>query len=976
MKVKNVIMSQLFSSERRKNRRHHISGPEWFHTYRHRVKTLSAVFILTLGVFLVIQPSDTLGQSVTLTGKISDSTTGQSIAGAEVILEQLNRVASTDSDGRYIFRRVSSGEYSLVVQAIGYQSADTTLVIESDEEINTDLERISYDGDRIFVSEYRNGQARSLNRQLKTGQFNYVLNSGQSERFADYSIQDAVRRVPGVQVSRTNKIYLRGVGLDQSYVTIDGQRMASTGAGNRSVDLAAISSDMVRELEVINIIRPDMDPEALPGALNLITRRAAGGERQLSLSVGGGANTEYSGLAGSSSRFSVNYSEPLLDELTLVVDLQRDVEQNAFESLGIEYGVADFGSGPVDVLERVSPGIQTDGRGRWGGRLQLTYEPSNRTIYNIRGLFTSENRQQTRNRNSWIANGVWEDQNLTGTQGFFEFDSSLKNSDIRNYLVQAGGKHLFDFFNLEYNLGWAFGGLNQTTYRLPFRNMGVEHTTSLENRNRPVMEMVDTPLRADNMRLLQMDNIKDNHFDNTFSGSVDAEVPFSFGSIKIGSKISQTQKDAFDAGAYREFLYTFRGNLFLNGFEMEDENPGSLFGNTYPLPWLIKADEGQRFFDTNVPNFLLDEELFRRRSDIWNYQANEQIVAGYGMATFDFGPLTVMGGARVEYTDAEYSGRVVEFNRFDRYEQTIDTTREGSYTNLFPHAQISYKISDRSTIGAAYSKTMSRPDFNLLSPFELITASDTTLFRGNPELKPVFSDNFDLFYEQNFRSIGAVSISLFYKNISDFIRLEQSTVDIQEGDIAIFDPLFTEEVTTLQANESKFQNSSETASVYGVQLSWQQYLNFLPESFGQFGTYLNYTWSQSEYNGDREEETDFPGQSPHVVNAALNHAKGRLSTQVSFHRTSPALSNLVQGRSLAPSVNSQNEVYRDRYEDGWMDLRLSVRFRITDNFRFWTDVYNLIGNERVQYVDDRDVYPVQIQSYEGVEFRMGIRFDL
>lgn len=930
--------------------------------------------IILLLILSIVIPVDVLGQSTVLTGKVTDAATGQSLSGIDLRLD--GQKTTTDSDGRYIFRGLSPGELTVFVEAPGYETIEENIFAEAGETVlSFELERRFGEGDPIFTMQSRHRQSQALSRQ-KQNTFTSVLSSPQITGFADYSVEDALRRLPGAQSSRSGQISLLGTGLNRYYVMIDGQRLGSTGPGNRNEDPAAISSDMVREMEVISVLRPDMDADGIGGAVNLVTRRPAGGNRELSIRLGGGTNTEYSSRIGAASRMSLNYSEPLLEELTLVIDLNRQVDRYGWESLDIEYNVAEFESGPVDVLERVSPGLNSDDRSKWAGRLQLTWEPDNRTRYHFRGMLNTENRQIVGHRNSWIANGNWENQNQTGPQGLFGYDLSQSETSTHYYTFKAGGEHLFDLLNISYNAGWAYGLVNRTGYRFPFRNTGVQHSIQMNDRSRPVMEMMDTQFREGDMRLDPMEFLVNNHINNRFSGRINAEMPFFFGSIKLGSSALLTSKDALDEGAYREYLYTFRGNLFLDGFELTDENPTNVFNGTYPLPWSVDSKKSQRFFDTNVPNFRLDEELFHELSDIWNYHASENIYAGYGMTTVHFGDFTVMAGARFEFTDADYKGQIVEYNQFDRYQQTTDTTLSASYMDLFPNAQLQYNISNNSSVQLAYSRSISRPDYNHLAPFKLINASDTTLFRGNPDLKPVYSDNLNLSFEQYLSSIGVFSVELFYKDIGNFTSVRERTINIQEGEYAMFDVLFTEDINTLQTRETQYQNSDETARVYGAVLSWQQYLNFLPASLGQLGTYLNYTWSFSEFSTNRDDDVELPGQSPHVINAAIDHQAGRITSQVSFHYTASMLENLQQSRTLAPSIHSQEELYMDRFGDGWMDLSVSLGFRISNNIRFWADIYNLMGNERIQYARSRSEYPTQIQLQEGTEFRLGVRFDL
>ena len=56
-------------------------------------------------------------------------------------------------------------------------------------------------------------------------------------------------------------------------------------------------------------------------------------------------------------------------------------------------------------------------------------------------------------------------------------------------------------------------------------------------------------------------------------------------------------------------------------------------------------------------------------------------------------------------------------------------------------------------------------------PYAEFSPDDEELVRGNPDLEPTTSMNFDLMYENYFENIGIVSGGVFYKDIDKFIRI-------------------------------------------------------------------------------------------------------------------------------------------------------------------------------------------------------------
>ncbi len=70
---------------------------------------------------------------------------------------------------------------------------------------------------------------------------------------------------------------------------------------------------------------------------------------------------------------------------------------------------------------------------------------------------------------------------------------------------------------------------------------------------------------------------------------------------------------------------------------------------------------------------------------------------------------------------------------------------------------------------AAYTRTLARPNYYDLVPYQIVFREDDEIERGNPALKPTTSNNLDLLAEHYFHSVGVVSGGVFYKRLNDYI---------------------------------------------------------------------------------------------------------------------------------------------------------------------------------------------------------------
>src|SRR5690606_5178717 len=107
----------------------------------------------------------------------------------------------------------------------------------------------------------------------------------------------------------------------------------------------------------------------------------------------------------------------------------------------------------------------------------------------------------------------------------------------------------------------------------------------------------------------------------------------------------------------------------------------------------------------------------------------------------------------------------------------------GSYTNTFPGLHLRYEVTPRFLLRASGSTSIGRPSFTRLFPGFTVNddldgddEDDRRVRLNNPNLKPQFSDNYDISAEYYFRGVGALTVGLFRKDITDFNFDEESII--------------------------------------------------------------------------------------------------------------------------------------------------------------------------------------------------------
>jgi outer membrane receptor protein involved in Fe transport len=92
--------------------------------------------------------------------------------------------------------------------------------------------------------------------------------------------------------------------------------------------------------------------------------------------------------------------------------------------------------------------------------------------------------------------------------------------------------------------------------------------------------------------------------------------------------------------------------------------------------------------------------------------------------------------------------------------------------SLFPSVFLSQKLSDNNDLQLNYSRRINRPNFFQLFPYTDYSDS-LNISRGNPDLKPEFTNSLELSYSRVFKNRDNFIASLYFKNTNDLITRYQ-----------------------------------------------------------------------------------------------------------------------------------------------------------------------------------------------------------
>jgi TonB-dependent receptor len=288
-------------------------------------------------------------------------------------------------------------------------------------------------------------------------------------------------------------------------------------------------------------------------------------------------------------------------------------------------------------------------------------------------------------------------------------------------------------------------------------------------------------------------------------------------------------------------------------------------------------------------------------------------------------PLDGNAGLRIVRTEEKVSGSQSVPTTGTIAPIDIDTT----YTDYLPSINLRYKIRDGLYVRGAASKTITRPDFNQLSPSLTLLAnavnpSANQGSAGNPDLKPVRSKNLDLAIERYFDAATSVYATAFVKRVDGFV-VTSSSPETHDG--AVY-------------QVSRPQNANN-ARINGVEVGYQQFFDFLPGWMSGLGMQANYTYVDSEMPSSAT-GGNLPLQnlSRHSANLVGMYEKGKISARVAYNWRDKFLSGLtsIVGVGSVP-------IYTDGY--GWLDASLS--YKVNDHVTLSLEGSNLLRTVRTAY---------------------------
>lgn len=297
----------------------------------------------------------------------------------------------------------------------------------------------------------------------------------------------------------------------------------------------------------------------------------------------------------------------------------------------------------------------------------------------------------------------------------------------------------------------------------------------------------------------------------------------------------------------------------------------------------------------------------------------EDTQAGYVMTQFDSGRLKGNAGLRAIQTREAVTG-----NQGPAGGPYTPLNIGHTDTDLLPSLNLRYELVDGLILRGAASQTITRQDFNQLSPS--LTLNPVLLIgsAGNPALKPVRADNVDVAVERYFDETTSVHATGFWKRVNGFVT-------------TVINP---ETYGGLTYMVSRPQNIN-TASIKGLELGYQQFYDFLPAWLRGLGMQANYTYVDSGSTGIIAGQTlPLQNLSKSSYNLVGMYERGSVSARIAYNWRSRFLSGVANLGALG-----MQPIYVRGY--GWLDA--SLTYKLSRELSLAIEGTNLLGTVRSSY---------------------------
>ena len=883
-------------------------------------------------IILTVVSTSLFGQTQKLFGRIFN-TKNEPIAGVSVqIVDGMG--TSTNVEGRYSLDLVQGKKYVIEFSGVGYTTkkvSDVEVGAGIDNELDIVLEVATQSLGGITVvatSRRQESTAALLNFQKNNTSLSSGIAADFIKRTPDKNTGEILRRVSGASIQDNKYVIIRGLSDRYNQALINDALMPSSEPDKKAFSFDIIPSAMVDNIIINKTATPDL-PGEFAGGLIQINTKDIPTKNYITVGVSVGYNSQstfrdfvsngHSGvnwLGFDDGGRSLAANLPSITGYRSLTDAQK-IEQTKNSFNGDVYEEEVRKAAPITTVNFAWANVSKGKNGGTFGSIVSMYHRQAMTIYDEveRGrfeqvrtpIFTGEETQNKFSVTTGVLanfsyvkgkhkisfknlfNQLYEDNyynrtlNNTGRLQIVSLRSSFLNQRSL-YSGQLEGEHMLSKSGIKFKWNGNFAYNNKT--QPDFRTAQYVKSSS----GAPS----DFELDDDDTRRF-FSTLKD----YTTGGTASLAIPFEMKGLKQTLKVGGSSTLRFRDFNARVFRYRPSSSStdieipFNEAFKENNINANGLYLDE-------QTQNTDRYFGISALNagfIMLDNKLSEKLRLVW--------------------------GMRAEYFEQFLTSRDLALKRV-----VINTEK----WDFLPSANFTYSMSSKKQLRASASKTVARPEFREIAPFQFFDYEQIWGIAGETNLKRTSIINADLRYEYYPKSGELISFGLLAKQFNDPIELRMDPGS--NGDRWLFN----------------YANADE-ALLYGAEVELRKGLGFINKKLSELTFISNFTILKSKVtltteqaNGVKSDQ-DRPlfGQSPYLINGGFQYTHNTWNATALYNRIGPRLS-LVGDPGGAG--------FYDIYEKPRNVLDLQVSKKIFKNKGEWKLTVSDLLNNRFAFYDN------------------------
>ncbi|HEX7916858.1 TonB-dependent receptor [Rudaea sp.] len=934
-----------------------------------------------LALFLV--PSGVLAAD--LAGHVDASRDKRVVAGVTVRLRETGATTTTDDNGNYAFSGLAAGTYTVELLADGKVGSTQRVAVNNGvarADLHLDQNVAMLESVKVLAQRTTTTIARAA--QEDAPNLVNLTTAAEIRKLPDVNAAEAVRRIPGISLETDTGegrfINIRGLDSDLNSTTFGGLRLppsnnASPFGGGRAVAMDAIPAGFIGALTVTKTNLPEQDAEALGGTIEITPKTAPRDSAAFAEGhLGTGREDERgTGISDFSATVGGRFGFGSHDDKAIPAYADRPFSivatvayyENKRSIDDVEAGYVDNQpTTPDKAFAAFEQRYYLYHRKRHGYGLDLGYQPDADSQYYIRGFDAGYTETVNRQRliYNFDGNPTVDPANKNGlidTTANGGFDKTLRDEKehIDNKVFAMGGKNVIGDNTLDYRVGYTRGSFNKPyDYNSDFNYPTPDGVVTYDNTTDPNFPRFSTagatPLNPSLYNLASIVNSTQNIRDHESSFNVNYKIPtqlssFADENVKFGFNVRLRDRTA--SGTQNSYA-----DIPSIPLTQADYGSGiTFYDGHYQNGPQIDMNAIRKLLQGLQPTVSINNTV----NSLSQYAKDkEDVYAAYGQYQFGFDKLSFIAGVRVENTHARYDANGVSTSQDSSGNTVINSvvpvSSTSSYLNFFPSAQARYEIRDDLIVRASFSSTIARPGFNQVSAAINVDPGAGIVTQGNPNLKPITAQSYDLSIESYLNDGGIASFGLFDKELSNYIaNLVTTKTFPNNGLFAGF--LGAARVYT-------FENIP-SARAWGFEANYEQRFKQLPGVLDGLGLGFNWTWVDSNFDIRPGESQPLPSTSKNTVNATAFYERDGLALRLGYYYISRNLFGI--GGSAATDV----------YSEPRTSLDFGSSYSFTKNLSVYFNAKNL-SNTKLKFTEGTSNRPIQREFY-GRTYQLGVSFD-